>query len=1381
MARPEPQRSEEAGFPYAMQVDRTRYERAKELFLAACDQPEAQRLAFVERECGQDADLRAAVASLLDFDAGDDLSPPSVPRMGEPAPAEPRFAPGDVFADRYRVVSTLGRGGMGEVYQAVDLTLDVSVALKFPHVTDERYRKQLLDEVRLARSVTHPAVARIYDIGTQEGEYFVSMEYIRGDDLGALLERFGRMPPERVVAIGFALCQGLAAAHEAGVIHRDIKPSNILIDESGDPKLIDFGIAAPVTDRSAARAGTPSYMAPEQLSGEAMTERTDLWSLGAVLYEMCTGRRPFDGTTLEEIREAHRLPLARPAALGVSIEGSLESTLMTALAVDPMLRPASATELAGQLEDRVRDRDRRVARPTPSSSTEPERRQLTVLHCEVDDPDGRIETLDPEDLQAFAESTRRELARVAARYEATLSSDDGLEATMQFGYPIAHEDAAIRAVRAGEEIKERLSSQLRALDAAHGIGTRVRQGVHVGSAVVAASSTSTGSPRLTGNVFRVARSLAQESASGEILVSASAHRLLRGQFESEPYGSVGNFEAHVVRGPRATRDRASEEVSIETPFIGREEELSLILERIRRAESGRGQILFVAGDGGVGKSRLLREIRRRLGTEGFEWRQSQCSPYLRNTAFEPLVDLVRSELALDDVEEPAEAARLLERDAADRDLDSVARRQLAELLSLPPAEAEARPDLSPDARREQVLEALTGWLLRTRDHRLPVFALEDLHWADPSTVDLLERIAEAVAGETAIVIATHRPEWSASWPARSHSTAVNLSPLTADQAAELVHRASVTSLEPSAVARIVERADGIPLFAEELARHASELDATEIPDTLRDTLLARLDRMGDAKPVAQCAAVVGRDFDPNVVASICERPHDEVTASLDALVREDVLIRTRRGSSGMFAFRHALLRDAAYSSLIRARRVALHSRALDVLRGDDATAEQAPELLAFHAEVAGREPLILEFRRRAAERAASRLAHREAITHASRALEALSWQPSTRERDVQELGLQSLLAISLTATEGFGAIVTEQAFERARALCAEVGNPAQQAPILYGIFAFHEARADSKSLAVADQMAALAASADDDVLANVAQANRGHFRLWNGEIESCRDILSGVRQTDDVAAQRALALRFGDDPIVCSPATLACAECALGDVDQGRRTLEAAVARAERLEHPMTLAAVLTFSAVAAQILDDVELCDALVRKNEIVCSEGGFPNWGTAALVQRGWVEIRAGEPAIGIAKIESAIARCSTLGQRLLMQGMRVFVAAGELALGRIEAAVAASGRAIDSADETHERLWLSEAHRIHGDGLLVLDRAAEGEASYRRAIEVAQAQAATLFELRAASRLSRLLSERGDTAEARTLLEKPLSRVADRAVAADIQHARDLLGGL
>ena len=1362
-------------------MEQNPYERAKALFLLACDQPESVRRDFVDRRCGEDVELRAAVFALLDFDSGDDLAPPVADLAEPPVDGRRSFTAGDVFADRFRIVSSLGRGGMGEVYHAVDLTLDVSVALKFPRVVDAAHLAQLVDEVKLARSVTHPAVARIYDIGSQDDLSFVSMEFIRGDDLGALLRRVGRLSPERVVEIGVRVCQGLAAAHEAGVLHRDVKPSNVLIDEAGLPKLIDFGIATPMTSSTAPPAGTPSYMAPEQLRGDALSEQSDLWALGAVLYEMCTGTRLFDGNNLDSIQEAHRSPIAPPSALGIPVEASFEDALMSALAYEPARRPASASEFARSIGDAKRaSPNASVVRP--AASGEPERRRLTVLHCEICDSSNRLETLDPEDLEEIASVVREELARVATRYEAVIDGHEELGVTIQFGYPVAQEDAAIRAVLAAQDVSLRLGDRLRAFESSHeaqlNIQLGVQLGIHVGSAVVTTKSGSDGQPMLTGNVGRIARQLAGRSSPGEILVSLDTQRLLGRRFDTQRAFEVGNVLALRVLGESETRARTAIAPPPETPFIGRSEEVSLILERLRRAEAARGQLILVSGDGGVGKSRILQHVQQRPESEGFEKRWVQCSPYMRNTAFQPVIDLLRSELALDHTSEGVEAVTQLERMAEEGGLGDAALRRIAALVSIPLSGSSGELAASASAQRDQVLDALSAWLLRSASDRPVMIVFEDLHWADPSTIDLLEQLGERIAGEAAVVIATFRPEWSPHWPPRSHATTMNLSPLTDEQTAELLRAAGASGLERAAFERLVERSDGIPLFAEELARHASDETDSEIPETLRDTLLARLDRMGEAKPIAQSAAVLGRDFDLDALVAVCGRSREEVSDLLDALVRGDFLYRKRHGRDGPFAFRHALLRDAAYSSLIRARRVALHSRALDVLRENVAFVEHSPEILAFHAEVAGREPLILEFRQRAAERAADRLANREVVSHATRALEALEWQPRTPARDRQELRIQSLLAVSLLAIEGFGSEVTERAFDRARALCMGVEGETDLGPILYGVFAFHETRANAQSLVVADEITAHGVRSDDPVLENIGHANRGHFRLWNGEIESCRTILRGVSQSDDRALQRELAIRFGDDPIVCSPATLACAECALGETETGRRTLAAAVERAEELGHPMTLAAVLTFSSVAAQILDDVALCDKLVSRNETVCRDGRFPNWQTAAFAQRGWIEIRKGRPAEGIAKVESAISRCSAIGQRLYVLAMEVFVAEGELALGRAEAAVAAADRALRHARETHERLWLPEAYRIRAKSLLSVERESEAKQDLLTAVSTAREQGTLLFELRAAHDLYALSGRRGEVDRQGALLADVLSRVPDEASGAEIDRVRAAL---
>jgi serine/threonine-protein kinase len=379
-------------------VSGERHARIKEVLLAACEQPPEARAQFLDETCGSDLELRREVESLLaQVDASSPLSEGDASSGSSTSDAE-RFQAGEVFAGRYRIVSRLGRGGMGEVYRAHDLTLDVPVALKLLRVASAAHRERLLNEVRLAREVTHPTVCRVFDVGESEGECFFTMEYVEGEDLASQLRRIGRLPAPKVLELARELCAGLAEAHARGVLHRDLKPANILVDAAGHARITDFGIA--IRDTQAAgeriRVGTPAYMAPEQLvAGGEISERTDLYALGLVLYELVTGRRVFDAGSLTELLEQHERPAREPPSRPVpEIDPRLEQGILRALKEDPHERPASARALAAALGAEAEAKPAATAAPQPA-----ERRQLTVMFCDLVGSTELAEALDPEDLR----------------------------------------------------------------------------------------------------------------------------------------------------------------------------------------------------------------------------------------------------------------------------------------------------------------------------------------------------------------------------------------------------------------------------------------------------------------------------------------------------------------------------------------------------------------------------------------------------------------------------------------------------------------------------------------------------------------------------------------------------------------------------------------------------------------------------------------------------------------------------------------------------------------------------------------------------------------------------------------------------------------------
>jgi class 3 adenylate cyclase len=694
-----------------------------------------------------------------------------------------------------------------------------------------------------------------------------------------------------------------------------------------------------------------------------------------------------------------------------------------------------------------------VARPEPMigaadrQSRSTERRQLTLILCGL----GAVgaSPLDPEDWASLLPGYRALGAQVIGRYGGMLAKSVNDSVLAYFGYPEAAEDDAEQAVRAGLALVREVPS----------IDDRlcVRVGIATGLVVIGTpSSDPSGLPTALGECVELANQLLGLAAPGRVAISASCRRLTRGRFEYQSLPTVGGFAcsegAFQVTGDRPSKSRfeAFHEGGL-TPLVGRTEELELLLRRWRRAASGEGQIVLASGEAGIGKSRLVAALQETIAAAGekherFEW---FCSPHHQERALHPVITWL--ERAADFAYDDAPEARLsrLEAVLAAGEPTQEELRLIADLLGVPTAGRYPSLNLNPQLRRERTFDALIRWVLVLASTRPVLGVLEDAHWADPSTLELLDLLAARMDSVPLLLVMTYRPEFRAPWAGQAHVTELRLSRLDRRDNAALVEQIAggPDKLAPEVVAQIVERTDGVPLFIEEVTRaalevagetsvHAAFRGAARVPATLHASLTARLDRLGaTARQVAQAGAAIGREFGHDLLAAIAGVADEALGSALRRL--EDAELLHRRGvpPEATYTFRHALLRDAAYGMLLREPRRALHARiaeAIVSLRPD--AAEREPHLLAWHYTGAGLVQPAIGLWHRAGERSVAQFANREAIGYFERALELVETLPAGVKRDGLEAELRLAQVVPLIAIYGYGSRAVEACATRAKQL-----------------------------------------------------------------------------------------------------------------------------------------------------------------------------------------------------------------------------------------------------------------------------------------------------------------------------------------------------------
>jgi class 3 adenylate cyclase len=720
-------------------------------------------------------------------------------------------------------------------------------------------------------------------------------------------------------------------------------------------------------------------------------------------------------------------------------------------------------------------------------TSDAERRQLTVLFCDLVDSTVLASQLDPEELRDVVQAYQDTCAKVIARFEGHIAQYLGDGLLVYFGYPRAHEDDAQRAVRAGIGVVEALGQLNTVLARERGVQLGVRLGIHTGLVVVGDVGGGSRQEQLAlGETPNIAARLQGIAAPDTLVISAATLQLLGGFFACQSLGRhpmkglAQPLEVYQVLYERTARSRLEAAGSTGlTPLVGREQEVGLLRERWAQVKDGFGQVVLLSGEAGIGKSRLVQVLKEQVAGEPQAWlTPCQCSPYFQHSALYPMIDVLeRVVLQFNREETPQQKLSKLEGHLVQYGLPLAEAVPLyASLLSLPRPADYAPLTLSPEQQKQKTLQALLTTLLRIAAQQPMLFVMEDLHWADPSTLEFLSLLVDQGPTARILTLLTFRPDFSPPWTGRSHLTQVTVYRLAQRQTAEMIRQVTHgKALPPEVVAQIVAKTDGVPLFVEELTKMVLEsgllqereeryaltgpLPPLAIPATLHDSLMARLDRLATVKGLEQLAATLGREFPYELLQAVS--PWDEGTLQhgLHQLVEAEFLYQRGLPPHATYLFKHALIQEAAYQSVLRSTRQQHHQRIAQVLAGRfPGTAETQPELLAHHYTEAGLREQAMPYWQHAGQRALQRSANLEAVSHVTRGLEVLSTLPETHERAQQELALQIMLGVALRATRGPSAPETERTYARACALARQVGSPPALFPALYGFWYAHMGR-----------------------------------------------------------------------------------------------------------------------------------------------------------------------------------------------------------------------------------------------------------------------------------------------------------------------------------
>jgi class 3 adenylate cyclase/tetratricopeptide (TPR) repeat protein len=1054
-----------------------------------------------------------------------------------------------------------------------------------------------------------------------------------------------------------------------------------------------------------------------------------LTKLGMSEYAQCFAENKIDISVLQHLTDQDLKDIGVPlghrrkilAAIG-ELAGAVSATCEPATGMEPRVRDAA------------------------------ERRQVTVMFSDLVGSTALSAKMDPEDLREVISAYQKCVDETVRRFGGFVAKYMGDGVLVYFGYPQAHEDDAERAVRAGLD----LIAAVTALKTRGSLQTRV--GIATGLVVVG-EIVGVGSAQertIVGETPNLAARLQAIAPPDTVLISEATQNLLGGLFELEHTGAreLKGF-ARPVSAWRVRREAAIESrfAAIRSggnlPLIGRAHEMGLLLDRWRLARSGEGQIVTVIGEAGIGKSRLIEALQEALSGEPHSRIHLQCSPYHSDSALYPLIQhLSRSArfAAADSASARIEKLGVLFAHRAASDEAAVS--LLAELLSIPVAEPAALLSLTPAQRKATTIALLVDEMVRLGETDPVLLVLEDAHWIDATTLELMVRLIDSINSARMLAVVTGRPEFLPSWQARPHSTLLTLGRLGRAECTELVAGvAAARGLSAETVAAIVAKTDGVPLFAEELTKsmmEATDEDHAVVPATLKDSLMARLDRLGPAREVAQIASVIGRQFTFALLGAVAARGDGELEAALARLIAAGIVFPEGRGVERSFSFKHVLVRDAAYDSLLLGRRRDWHERIARALEERfPSLAANEPELLGHHFGEARLAGPACDYRMRAGDRAVRRSAHQEAIAHFSAGIKSAETLAEPAERMRRQLDSLLKLGAALMLVRGAQSAEVADTYRRASEIAETIGDTTATYKAKWGLWYNANVRAKTAlTRERASELITLAQrSGDDDLLLEAYHVRFSTAFLGGDVVAMLRDSRIGA-ESYDVTRHRHLGQIFGGhDPGVCAHVVYAMGLRMSGDSEQAKQSLARGFALAEALDDPASVAHALTTAGIFYQFVADREATLAVMRRLATFVEKFGLLPHRASVLLLSAWANASGPGAADAARLVDAEIERATAVGplpRYFLGLAAEILLAAGRPADGLVHL-----DRAITMLDEPAVGLYVPEIHRLRGECLLALNRRNKAKArqAFVIARDVARLQGATLFERRAETRLAEI----------------------------------------
>jgi class 3 adenylate cyclase/predicted ATPase len=1119
-----------------------------------------------------------------------------------------------------------------------------------------------------------------------------------------------------------------------------------------------------------------------------------LRSLGLEQYAEVFRDNDLDGVVLPEVNAEDLI------AIGITSIGHRRKLLAAIAALKSEVAPTAG---AGASVDPV---------PTLSPistvrSTDAERRQLTVMFCDLVGSTALSAQLDPEELSNVISAFQKACASAVSAFGGSIAKYMGDGALVYFGYPEAHEDDAERAVRAGLALLDAMA----AMQLPAQFRPQIRIGIATGLVVVGELiGDGAAQERVAvGETLNLAARIQSAASPNSIAIGELTFRLAGAAFEYEDLGPhefkgiSGAVRMWRVVGESGARGRFDTRVVKGlTPLVGRAEELDLLRRRWEDAKDGDGQLILLSAPAGFGKSRMTEAFREHIGDPSISYLQYLASPFYVNSPFYPFIKrlewtagIVRTDTdtqKLDKLEAVLQGSAENKHEAAPL---------LAALLSIPFGGRYPPLQINELVQKQKTMQVLEEQLILLSS-RCPVLVVfEDAHWIDRTSLELMDKIVRRVADIPIMIVVTYRPEFTPRWLDLGHVTVLRLNQLARSQVVDLIQKAAGGKTLPEAIAgQIADKSGGIPLFVEEITRSILESGDLElagdryvlrqsvrdfsIPSTLQDSLIARLDRLGSAKDVVLAASIIGREFSYELIEAISPVPQATLLADLDRLVQSDLLGQRGTPSQSRYIFKHALIRDAAYQSVLNARKRELHQRIAEVLVSRfPEVAETEPELLAHHYTEANIPERALTYWRQAAERATARMAHAEALGHVGKANKLVATLPAGAERDEWELAFLVIDGALQMTLHGWESPEASRVYEAARVVAERLGRPAELFPAIWGLWlGAHSSGQHARAHKLYQEMFELLKQTNE--VECVVQANHAGCTQMLAEglpraaLDHIEELLSKYR----FDVHRDLGLRYGaHDPGCCGLSNRAFILVMMGYLDQAEADSAKALELSERVGHKPSVAHTCQFRGEYDVILNRPEQAMPYLETCMSLSDKYSLAAYHNAADLMQGFVRVSRGEVEAGVRQAEAALETLMSIPSRRFHLPIRMsIVGHAKARAGDTEGALAIYEAALDATSSTGEIWYEPETLRLKAEALLALPqpRTSEAEQCLQAAIASAQKQDAKFWELRAASVLAGLWARQGRRAEARGLLAPVYGWFSEGFGNADVKNAAALL---